>query len=166
MYADVNVQVEEDAGEEIDFKDVSQEKAFELLKCEHTGLTSEEAQKRLEEYGTNKLPESSRNPLFVYLGYMWNPLSWAMEAAAIIAIALLDYVDFALIVALLFVNATISFVEESNADKAIKALTSALAPKAKVLRDGEPVTIEAQYLVTGDIVVIRLGDLYQLMSRY
>lgn len=156
---DVNVQVEEGAGEEIDFKDVSQEKAFELLKCEHTGLTSEEAQKRLEEYGPNKLPESSRNPLLVYLGYMWNPLSWAMEAAAIIAIALLDYVDFALIVALLFVNATISFVEESNADKAIKALTSALAPKAKVLRDGEPVTIEAQYLVPGDIVVIRLGDI-------
>ena len=55
---------------------------------------------------------------------MWNPLSWAMEAAAILAIALLDYVDFALIVALLIVNATISYVEEANADKAIKALTS------------------------------------------
>ena len=58
------------------------------------------------------------------LQYMWNPLSWAMEAAAIIAIGLLDYVDFALILALLFVNATISYVEEANADKAIKALTS------------------------------------------
>ncbi|MEK9599921.1 MAG: HAD-IC family P-type ATPase, partial [Pontimonas sp.] len=82
-----------------------------------------------------------------------------MEAAAIIAIALLDYVDFALIIALLLTNATISYVEESNADKAIKALTSALAPKAKVIRDGEPVTIEAQHLVPGDIVVIRLGDI-------
>ena len=58
------------------------------------------------------------------LQYMWNPLSWAMEAAAIIAIALLDFADFALILALLFVNATISYVEEANADKAIKALTS------------------------------------------
>jgi len=159
VFADVNVQVDQGAGEEIDFKEVSQERAFELLKCDHAGLTSAEAQKRLEEYGPNKLPESSRNPLLVYLGYMWNPLSWAMEAAAIIAIALLDYVDFALIVALLLVNATISYVEESNADKAIKALTSALAPKAKVLRDGEPVTIEAQHLVPGDIVVIRLGDI-------
>lgn len=55
---------------------------------------------------------------------MWNPLSWAMEAAAIIAIALLDYADFALIVALLLVNSTISYVEEANADKAIKALAS------------------------------------------
>jgi magnesium-transporting ATPase (P-type) len=56
----------------------------------------------------------------VYLGYLWNPLSWAMEVAAIISIALLDYADFVLIVVLLLVNATISFVEESNADKAIK----------------------------------------------
>ena len=82
-----------------------------------------------------------------------------MEAAAIIAIALLDYADFALILALLLVNATISYVEESNADKAIKALTSALAPKAKVLRDGEVVTIEAADLVPGDVVIIRLGDI-------
>jgi Cation transporter/ATPase, N-terminus len=69
----------------------------------------------LAEYGPNRLPESKRNPFLQYLGYMWNPLSWAMEAAAIIAIALLDYADFALILALLILNATISFVEESSA---------------------------------------------------
>jgi magnesium-transporting ATPase (P-type) len=137
LSADENVNVDVDAAEEVDFKDVSQEKAFEILNCTHEGLTSAEAEKRLEQYGPNKLPEGSRNALLVYLGYMWNPLSWAMEAAAIIAIALLDYVDFALIIALLLCNATISYVEESNADKAIKALTSALAPKAKVIRDGE-----------------------------
>ncbi len=82
-----------------------------------------------------------------------------MEVAAIIAISLIDYVDFLLIVILLITNATISYVEEANADKAIKALTSALAPKAKVLRDGEVATIEAKNLVPGDIVIIRLGDI-------
>ncbi len=70
-------------------------------------MTSAEVEKRLAEYGPNKLPESSRNPILVYLGYMWNPLSWAMEIAAILAIILLDYADFALIVALLILNATI-----------------------------------------------------------
>jgi hypothetical protein len=50
-----------------------------------------------------------------FLSYMWNPLSWAMEAAAIIAVALLDWADFALILALLLLNATISYVEESSA---------------------------------------------------
>ena len=82
-----------------------------------------------------------------------------MEVAAIIAIALLDYADFCLIVALLFLNATISYVEESNADKAIKALTAALAPKAKALRNGKVDTIDAQLLVPGDIVVVRLGEI-------
>jgi hypothetical protein len=50
---------------------------------------------------------------------MWNPLSWAMEVAAIIAIALLDYVDFILIVGLLLLNATISYREEASADKVL-----------------------------------------------
>lgn len=95
------------------------------LACTHLqatvhGLSVEEAEKRLKEYGPNKLPEQSRNPILVFLGYMWNPLAWAMEVAAILAIALLDYADFALIVALLLVNSTISYIEESNADKAIK----------------------------------------------
>lgn len=129
------------------------------LQTSEKGLTSAEAAARIEKYGYNKLPEESRNAFLVYLSYMWNPLSWAMEAAAIIAIALLDYADFALIVALLLVNATISFVEEASADKAIKALTSALAPKAKVVRDGEVKTIEAKELVPGDIVIVRLGDI-------
>ena len=84
------------------------------------GLSVAEAEKRLIEYGPNKLPESTRNALLVFLGYMWNPLSWAMEAAAIIAICLLDYADFALIVGLLILNSCISYIEEANADKAIK----------------------------------------------
>ena len=49
--------------------------------------------------------------------YMWNPLSWAMEVAALLAIILLDYPDFVLILALLIMNATISYREEASADK-------------------------------------------------
>ena len=84
-------------------------------------MTSEDAKKRLVEFGPNKLPETLRNPILVFLGYMWNPLSWAMESAAIISICLLDYPDFALISGLLLLNSSISYVEESSADKAIKA---------------------------------------------
>lgn len=127
--------------------------------CSEKGLTSADAAERLVTYGPNKLPEESRSAILVYLSYMWNPLSWAMEAAAIIAIAIVDYTDFLLIITLLIVNATISYVEEANADKAIKALTSALAPKAKVLRDGAVTTIDAVDLVPGDVVIIRLGDI-------
>lgn len=92
-----------------------------MPQCHPEGLTTAEAEARLSVYGPNKLPESKRNPVLQYLGYMWNPLSWAMEAAAIIAIALLDFADFALILALLILNATISFVEESSAVRPLLA---------------------------------------------
>lgn len=146
-------------GEEVDFKKISIAEALRVLKVNEGGLTSDEHAKRLEEYGPNKLPESTRNPILVYLGYMWNPLSWAMECAVILAVALLDYADFCLIIALLLTNATISYVEESNADQAIKALTAALAPKAKAIRNGKPEVVDATQLVPGDIVVVRLGEI-------
>eukprot|EP00955_Chlamydomonas_euryale_P049589 354296-Chlamydomonas_euryale.AAC.3 len=128
-----------------------------LVQATHDGLTQAEAEKRLVDFGPNKLPESTRNPVLVFLGYMWNPLSWAMEASAIIAICLNDWADFALIVGLLLMNSFISFYEESSADAAIKAVTAALAPKAKVLRDGKFDSIDAVNLVPGDIVVIKVG---------
>ena len=79
------------------------------------GLDDSQVAERLKEYGPNKLPENSRSPILQFLGYLWNPLSWAMEAAAIIAIVLLDYADFALILFLLLLNAVISFREEASA---------------------------------------------------
>lgn len=121
------------------------------------GLTTKEVEERLAEFGPNKLPESTRNPFLVFFGYMWNPLSWAMEAAAIIAIAVNDWADFALIVALLLMNSFISYHEEASADQAIKALAAALAPKAKALRNGEFVSVDAVQLVPGDILVIKVS---------
>lgn len=51
------------------------------------------------------------------IGFMWNPLSWAMEVAAIIAIALVDYPDFILIVLLLLLNASVGYYEEASANE-------------------------------------------------
>lgn len=158
--SEVKVEVKEGgSSDDVDFSKISNEEALKILQATVHGLTVDEAAKRLIEYGPNKLPETSRNQILVFLGYLWNPLSWAMEIAAIISIALLDYPDFALIVALLLGNATISYVEESSADKAIKALAAALAPKAKAVRSKEVVTIDAVNLVPGDVIIIRLGDI-------
>jgi H+-transporting ATPase len=124
----------------------------------HQGLTEAEAKRRLGEFGPNTLPEASINPLVRFLGYLWNPLAWAMELAFVLAVVMLDYADFALIGALLLLNAAISFVEESNADKAIKALAGALAPKCKVRRDGQVRTMDAADVVPGDVLVVKFGD--------
>ncbi|XP_058761547.1 plasma membrane ATPase-like isoform X1 [Vicia villosa] len=103
---------------------------------------------------------------------MWNPLSWVMEAAAIMAIALAngggrppDWQDFVGIIVLLVVNSTISFIEENNAGNAAAALMAGLAPKAKVLRDGKWGEQDAAILVPGDIISIKLGDIIPADAR-
>ncbi|VAH95583.1 unnamed protein product [Triticum turgidum subsp. durum] len=103
---------------------------------------------------------------------MWNPLSWVMEAAAIMAIALAngggkppDWQDFVGIITLLLINSTISFIEENNAGNAAAALMARLAPKAKVLRDGRWTEEEAAVLVPGDIISIKLGDIIPADAR-
>ncbi|KAI8081929.1 E1-E2 ATPase-domain-containing protein [Gilbertella persicaria] len=108
----------------------------------------------------------------MFLGFMWNPLSWVMEAAAIVAIALSngfgqppDYPDFIGIVLLLLANATIGYLEERQAGNAVKALMASLAPECKVRRDGEWKTLEAAELVPGDIISIKLGDVIPADGR-
>jgi H+-transporting ATPase len=78
---------------------------------------------------------------------MWNPLSWAMELAAILSIILLDYADFGLILALLLLNSSIGYWEERSSGNAIAALKAQLSPTCKALRDGEFKKIDAADLV-------------------
>ncbi|CAN6450933.1 unnamed protein product [Victoria cruziana] len=103
---------------------------------------------------------------------MWNPLSWVMESAAVMAIALAngdgkppDWQDFVGIVVLLVINSTISFIEENNAGNAAAALMAGLAPKTKVLRDGSWSEQDAAILVPGDIISIKLGDIVPADAR-
>ncbi|KAL8547413.1 hypothetical protein ACS0TY_006949 [Phlomoides rotata] len=155
-----------------DVENVPIVEVFEKLKCTQEGLTSDEVQRRLEVFGYNKLEEKKESKILKFLGFMWNPLSWVMEAAAIIAIATphgkkhsVDYIDFIGIISLLIVNSTISFIEENNAGNAAAALMARLAPKAKVLRDGKWNEEDAAVLVPGDIISIKLGDIIPADAR-
>ncbi|PIA40832.1 hypothetical protein AQUCO_02400118v1 [Aquilegia coerulea] len=148
------------------------EEVFEQLKCTKEGLSSDEGANRLQIFGPNKLEEKKENKLLKFLGFMWNPLSWVMEAAALMAIVLAngdnrppDWQDFLGIVVLLVINSTISFVEENNAGNAAAALMAGLAPKTKVLRDGRWSEQEAAILVPGDIISIKLGDIVPADAR-
>ncbi|XP_010539423.1 PREDICTED: ATPase 2, plasma membrane-type isoform X2 [Tarenaya hassleriana] len=158
--------------EAVDLEKIPVEEVFQQLKCTREGLTTEEGENRLQIFGPNKLEEKKESKILKFLGFMWNPLSWVMEAPAIMAIALAngggrppDWQDFLGIVCLLVINSTISFIEENNAGNAAAALMAGLAPKTKVLRDGKWGEQEAAILVPGDIVSIKLGDIIPADAR-
>ncbi|KAJ9551302.1 hypothetical protein OSB04_015347 [Centaurea solstitialis] len=116
-----------------------------------------------------EIPYESK--ILKFLGFMWNPLSWVMEAAALLAVVMAggdrppDWPDFVGIVALLIINATVSFIEENNAGNAAAALMAGLAPKCKVLRDGRWGEQEAAILVPGDLICVKLGDIVPADAR-
>lgn len=148
------------------------EEVFQQLKCSRDGLSSQEGRNRLQIFGPNKLEEKEENKILKFLGFMWNPLSWVMEAGALMAIVLAngdgrppDWQDFVGIMCLLIINSTISFWEENNAGNAAAALMANLAPKTKVLRDGKWGEQEAAILVPGDLISIKLGDIVPADAR-
>ncbi|XP_073299361.1 ATPase 9, plasma membrane-type [Primulina huaijiensis] len=172
MAANSGISLEEIKKENVDLEHIPVDEVFNQLQCTKEGLTTSEAEKRLQMFGPNKLEEKEENKFLKFLGFMWNPLSWVMESAAIIAIALAngqgrppDWQDFVGILALLIINSTISFIEENNAGNAAAALMAGLAPKTKVLRDGRWSEQEAAILVPGDIVSIKLGDIIPADAR-
>ncbi|XP_074273720.1 plasma membrane ATPase-like isoform X1 [Silene latifolia] len=164
--------LEDIKNEAVDLENIPIEEVFEQLKCSPKGLTSEEGAHRLEVFGPNRLEEKKESKFLKFLGFMWNPLSWVMEAAAIMAIALAngggkppDWQDFVGIMCLLVINSTISFIEENNAGNAAAALMANLAPKCKLLRDNQWKESEAALLVPGDIISIKLGDIVPADAR-
>ncbi|XP_010259861.1 PREDICTED: plasma membrane ATPase [Nelumbo nucifera] len=172
MAGNKSISLEEIKNENVDLERIPVQEVFEQLKCTKEGLTTEEGEQRLQIFGPNKLEEKKESKILKFLGFMWNPLSWVMEIAAIMAIALAngggkppDYQDFVGIVVLLFINSTISFIEENNAGNAAAALMAGLAPKTKVLRDGRWTEQEAAILVPGDVISIKLGDIVPADAR-
>ncbi|KAI8360978.1 hypothetical protein B0O80DRAFT_147094 [Mortierella sp. GBAus27b] len=158
--------------EKFDMSTMETDNIFQLLKTSETGLTSAEAESRLAKFGYNRLEQKEVNPIMMFLSFMWNPLSWVMEAAAIVAIALSnggnappDWQDFVGILLLLLANATIGYIEERQAGNAVKALMASLAPQAKIKRDGQWITEEAANLVPGDIIAVKLGDIVPADAR-
>ncbi|XP_016454590.1 ATPase 9, plasma membrane-type-like [Nicotiana tabacum] len=167
-----NLSLEDIRNEQVDLENIPVEEVFQILKCSREGLTNEEGQNRLQIFGHNKLEEKKENKVLKFLGFMWNPLSWVMEAAAIMSIALAngggkppDWPDFVGIVVLLIINSTISFIEENNAGNAAAALMANLAPKTKILRDGKWSEEEASILVPGDLISVKLGDIIPADAR-
>ncbi len=123
------------------------------------GLTSQEAEELLKKYGYNEIQEKELTWWQRLFKKFWGPIPWMIEIAAILSAIVHRWEDFSIIMLMLIVNAGVDFYQESKALSAIEVLKKKLAKKALVLRDGKWQVMEARYLVPGDIIKVKIGDI-------
>ena len=129
------------------------------------GLSQAEAEKRLTQYGPNEIAEKKTNVILKFLSYFWGPIPWMIEAAVILSGVVKHWLDFFIILFLLFSNAVVAFWEEHQAGNAIDALKATLAIKARAKRDGKWTNPKATELVPGDVIRLCLGDIVPADAR-
>ncbi|OAI17572.1 cation-transporting P-type ATPase [Methylomonas koyamae] len=123
------------------------------------GLKETEAQRRLDQYGPNRLtPRRGKSPLRLLIEQFHQPLVYILLVAAAVTAFLQEWVDSSVIFGVVLVNAIIGFIQEANALKAIDALSRMLTITSTVLRDGQRRAISADELVPGDVVLLQSGD--------
>jgi H+-transporting ATPase len=121
------------------------------------GLTNDQARTELTKYGPNAMPDTAIRPLRMALTKFWAPVPWMLEAAVVLQLVLHEYIEAAVIGALLVFNAALGFFQEGRAQATLAALKSRLALTASVLRDGVWKNIPATELVPGDAVKLSVG---------
>ena len=129
------------------------------MDSQRDGLAPQEAQRRLERHGPNTLPAAPRRgPVLRFLLQFHNVLIYALLASAAITGWLGHWVDTAVILGVVLINALIGFVQEGRAERALDAIRGMLSPHAQVMRGGQRLELPAESLVTGDIVFLASGD--------
>ncbi len=142
----------------------SADDALRELRSSSDGLSSAEAEKRLDENGKNRLKDApTKSLLRRFLSQLADPMIIILLAAALVSgvLAFIEhdsFTDVIIILTVVIVNAILGVYQENKAEKAIEALQKMSAATSKVLRDGKTVVIPSEDLVVGDIVLLEAGD--------
>lgn len=142
----------------------SVESVFSKVGSSKEGLTSAEAQARLERDGKNKLAQAKSKSLVKrFFEQLADPMIIILIVAAVISAVTSVYegsfpTDTIIIMVVVLINAVLGVVQESKAEKAIEALQEMSAAMSKVYRDGKLVSIKSEDLVAGDVIVLEAGD--------
>lgn len=122
------------------------------------GLSHEEAQNRLEKYGKNVLPSKKRDSIFkIFMGELTAPIEIILIVTVIISFLIGETVDALVILFIILVDVIMGTYQENKALKSAEALSKMLKTKAKVLRGGEEIEIDAEDIVIGDILLVDSG---------
>ena len=154
----------------MNFYNQSKEEVISNLASQTDGLSSSEAQSRLEKNGKNKLAEGKKESLIHrFLKQLAEPMTIILIVAAAISAGVEIYngisaghwefpTDVVIILAVVLINAILGVFQESKAEKAIEALQEIAAATSKVIRDGHQISVRSEDLVVGDVIVLEAGD--------
>lgn len=135
------------------------EQVLQHLKSSRQGLSRQEAQKRLSEYGANSLKQKQRsNTLLLLLNQFKSPIILILMAAAILSGFLGDVIDTVIILAIVLISGLLGFWQERGATNAVAKLLALVQVKATVLRDGQTQDIPNEHVVPGDLVLLTAGN--------
>jgi magnesium-transporting ATPase (P-type) len=138
---------------------LSPEQTLQRLQSSEHGLSQQQANERLRQYGANRLPPpKQRSALLRFALQFHNVLLYLMLIAAVVTALLGHWLDTGVILAAVVINALIGFIQEGKAEQALSAIRDLLAPSAMTLRDAERRELSAEQLVPGDVLMLASGD--------
>ena len=137
----------------------SKDSLFVHFKTQETGLTSAETKRRLAQHGLNQLKTQLKiNHLNLFLRQFKSFIIYILLFAICLSVLVGEYLDASIISIILLINALIGFFQELSAQKSLEALKKINISRARVMRDGHIIVLDAQYLVPGDIIQVEAGD--------
>jgi P-type Ca2+ transporter type 2C len=138
----------------------------DLATAPATGLTGDEAARRLAAHGPNVIARGTEQPVWRLLARQFNsPVIWLLVGACGLSALLGEMADASAIVTIVLINGAIGFSQERRAERAILSLRSLTAPRARVRRDGRSVIVPAMEVVAGDVIILEAGDLVPADAR-
>jgi len=142
-----------------DWHNLTADEVLHRLGSRRHGLSDAEVKERLRQHGANELRRRKKtSPAVLFFRQFLSPLIYILLTAAIISLVTHHYIDAYVIFGILLANATIGFIQEGRAERAMEALLQMAAPRAKVRRDGVVKQVPAREIVPGDIVLLDIGD--------
>jgi len=150
----------------VDYYILNVSEAIKSSKSSEKGLTTDEAKKRLQEFGYNELQKEKKlTALTIFISQFKNALILLLIFAGFLSLLLGERIESMAIFGIVLLNAMLGFVQEYRAEKAIEALERISAPIAKVMRDGTEQKIPLREVVPGDILLLEAGDIVPADSR-
>lgn len=143
-----------------DFWSYDKDDILKQLNSSENGLSSKEAEDRIDTYGKNIFEEKkSTSKFMIFLSQFKSPITMILIFAAVLSIFLKDYSDGVIILIIILISSFLSYLHESKAKDAVKKLLSSVSVTSAVLRDGKFQELDNANLTVGDIIKVKTGDM-------